>query len=664
MYRHLIRYLFNFPLKIITTIIFPFYIIKNLFFMNKSFHILTYHRVIDLPKEKMIPYYNVTPKMFEKQMGYLKENHYNVITLEELLDIKNKSGEIPSKSIVITFDDGFRDNYLYALPVLKRFRFNANFFVVSDYLDRQEVFPWLRLDPQARMHYEQNASLWYALSLSELIEMQDAGQNIGSHSRSHTRLSSMNKIHIRDELYSSKADIEKILGRKIFCLAYPYGSWREASQIIRKIAKETGYSVAVTGELGRNTIDSDFFALRRIPIYQGDSLFEFKKKVNGVYDWLSYLQKLWMKVLPADKVGKVEDFKREWKVKDFDQNDLTCISNFRKELQKETTSFRRSIETSYYEWKLLKNPIGKSIFCLVEDNGQIIAQLGVVPKLIKIFDARIVSAELGDAITDKNYRGQGLFTFLLKETRERALKEGITLIYGQSNERSLPGERKAGYDTIPNFGLKNYIKIVNFQKVLKLKVGNKIVSSCISFICTKLLKYSLNINKDKDYKSKYDITYITEFDESVESFFEQVSNDYDVILIRNRNYLKWRFLDNPDNYDIFMARKDGKVLGFVVIKIGFFDKLRVGYIADFLTVKDGRIFADLIRFALKEFHKKDVDIISCWALRNSFYARELMKRYFLPYKNIPFIIYRSKLGNSLIKSNHVWHFTMADSDNI
>lgn len=85
----------------------------------------------------------------------------------------------------------------------------------------------------------------------------------------------------------------------MICFAYPYGIFPENSKKIRNIVQKTGYLLAVTGHIGHNTLKSDLYSLRRIPIYQKDSLFEFKKKLIGAYDCLSFLQRIWLRTFPV-----------------------------------------------------------------------------------------------------------------------------------------------------------------------------------------------------------------------------------------------------------------------------------------------------------------------------------------------------------------------------
>jgi len=297
--RQKLRIIFYYILKLITSFLFPFYYIKNSK-NNKKFRILTYHRVCELPRETNIPYYNVYPKNFQKQMEYLIVHKFNVITLEELIYIKENSIPLPPKSIIITFDDGFRDNYIYAFPILKKYKLRADFFIVSGYIDSNNIFPWLKLDYQSLSHYKKNKDIWVPLSKTELIEMRNFGQKINSHSKSHNKISSLDEIQIEKEIKESKNEIERLLSEPITCYSYPYGTQFEITGKIKTLVKNAGYKVAVTSKLGSNRLNGDFYSLRRIPIYERDSLFEFIKKIYGAYDWLAPFQYVWLKITTSN----------------------------------------------------------------------------------------------------------------------------------------------------------------------------------------------------------------------------------------------------------------------------------------------------------------------------------------------------------------------------
>ena len=246
--------------------------------------ILFYHRVCDIPRGIEFSFY-VTPTAFAQQMGFLSRNRFNIITLDELIDYKDKSKTPPPNTIIITFDDGYADNYVNAFPILEKYNFKATFFIVTDYIDSEQVFDWLKLDKWPLLDQPENKASWLPFNQQHILDMQARGASFGSHTKTHCALNKIKEEEAIKEIENSKKWLEEILSKPIRCFSYPYGGMNER---VKGLVKDAGYEIAVAGT-GANTMKSDFLELRRIEIQPGDSLSKFKRKVNGAYDWLEYM---------------------------------------------------------------------------------------------------------------------------------------------------------------------------------------------------------------------------------------------------------------------------------------------------------------------------------------------------------------------------------------
>ena len=192
-----------------------------LIYNNKSIPVLMYHSIdyekgneLRLPKEQ-----------FKEQMKYLKDNGYTTLTLNELYNFLEKNKPIPEKSIVITLDDGYVDNYTNAYPILKELGFNATVFVVTSNIDKDKR----------------------TLTSKQIKEMDEAGIQIASHTYNHDKLDDLSYEKQLQTMKKSKDDLEKILNHKVDFIAYPYGKWNEESI---KAAKDAGYKMALTTQGG------------------------------------------------------------------------------------------------------------------------------------------------------------------------------------------------------------------------------------------------------------------------------------------------------------------------------------------------------------------------------------------------------------------------------
>lgn len=220
-----------------------------------------YHEVT-VP-EKIYQLTKITPpafvldiKQFERQIKSLHDSGYEAWSLQEL--ISWLSGGLvtpPAKPIILTFDDGFKGNYEFALPVLKNYGFKATFFVIVNKIGESQMMTWEHLE-----------------------ELSETGMSIQSHTLSHRALGLLDPGEIANELKVSKDKLEQSLSSSIDFLSFPYGSYKKW---YKKIAIESGYLGACTSDFGKVELSCDPFRLKRIPIKSNLSFMNFRKIADG-----------------------------------------------------------------------------------------------------------------------------------------------------------------------------------------------------------------------------------------------------------------------------------------------------------------------------------------------------------------------------------------------
>jgi len=227
--------------------------------------ILMYHMVrqTDDPKEKR---YCCHPDAFKQLMAHLKKAGYQVIGLDDLINSINNGTSLPQKSIAITFDDGFADNYENAFPVLQEYGFPATVFVVSRLVGRTNE--WMQ---------EEGFPARKLLGWKELKEISENGITIGSHTTTHASLIDIEKKSAMHEIINSKSELEDALGKSVLYFAYPYGRF---NQQIEELVAEAGYLGACSTRSGFNSVHVSPFALRRIEVYGTDTLWNFIWKLK------------------------------------------------------------------------------------------------------------------------------------------------------------------------------------------------------------------------------------------------------------------------------------------------------------------------------------------------------------------------------------------------
>lgn len=194
---------------------------------------------------------------FARQMEFLKVHGYRVAPLEDLARMIKAGESIPSKTVAITFDDGYLDNFKYAFPVLKKMDFPATIFMITRNIGEKE-----------------------SLSEEDLRILDESGISIGSHTVNHAFLPDVrNKEELLFELDESKKKLESILGHSVKLFSYPAGGVTVES---KALIEALGYEGAVTTNYdgGRG----DAYAIRRVKISEGKgSLFGFWLKTSGIY---------------------------------------------------------------------------------------------------------------------------------------------------------------------------------------------------------------------------------------------------------------------------------------------------------------------------------------------------------------------------------------------
>lgn len=216
--------------------------------------VLNYHQINDEAHNAL----TVSTPEFEAQMKYLAENGYHPITTDELADYLETGAALPEKPILITFDDGYIDNYRNAYPILKKYGLKGTIFIITDYLN---VYP--------------NYLTWEIAQ-----EMQDSGTiDIQCHTMTHVELSKLgSEEELRHEALDSKKAIEAHLKKTVHSIAYPCGSYDDA---VLDVIREGGYRTAFTVNYGLDNPGDNPYTLNRVPIFGciSHSFLRFKLRI-------------------------------------------------------------------------------------------------------------------------------------------------------------------------------------------------------------------------------------------------------------------------------------------------------------------------------------------------------------------------------------------------
>lgn len=241
-----------FTIGVVFLLVFFLYVLPN-----RTVPILMYHAIRDDSDNTL----SVSPENFSRQMDFLRKSGYSVISLGVLVEEIKKGNTFIPKTVVITFDDGYEDNYVNAFPVLAKYNVPAIIFLTTGYIGRQGY-----------------------LNRDQILLMSRHNVEFGGHTRNDIYLpSEKNTLRLWNEIAGPKEDIEKIIGKKTEYFCYPIGGFNDE---IKETVKKAGYKGACATNRGFDKPNCDVYELNRIKITNSDmnKPFHFRAKLSGFYN--------------------------------------------------------------------------------------------------------------------------------------------------------------------------------------------------------------------------------------------------------------------------------------------------------------------------------------------------------------------------------------------
>jgi peptidoglycan/xylan/chitin deacetylase (PgdA/CDA1 family) len=245
--------------------------------------ILMYHSISREEEHGSHPYYRVvtTPEVFSQHMALLADRGYQVIGLDEAIMLlrqgKDVNQRMPTKPVVLTFDDGFLDFYTNAFPILKHHGFTATVFLPTSFIGAV-----------GKTNIEKPFLSW-----PQVRELVNEGVTFGSHTVSHGYMAGMTHADVEQELRQSKDTIEERTGIPVRSFSYPYAFPEHDNDFVaflRKVLQGCGYSCAVSTIIGTSVQGDDPFTLKRLPVNASDDPALLMAKMTGSYDWMHMAQ--------------------------------------------------------------------------------------------------------------------------------------------------------------------------------------------------------------------------------------------------------------------------------------------------------------------------------------------------------------------------------------
>jgi len=237
------------------------------FYSKKKYEVpvLLYHRIITDSAQVGKHGTYIRLARLDAHFRYLKRNNYTPITFEDLKFINRFDAD--KKYVILTFDDGYRDNYTLLMPLLEKYGFKAVIYLVThkaenswDLKDEGRTFP--------------------LLSKEQVLDMSRRGIEFGAHTMNHADLTKVGVEEAWKEIIGSKKYLEELLGKPVNTFAYPYGNLNEA---VKELVKKAGFTYGIGTVNGPLAMHQDLMNIRRIVIHPDTDIMRFARKVKGNY---------------------------------------------------------------------------------------------------------------------------------------------------------------------------------------------------------------------------------------------------------------------------------------------------------------------------------------------------------------------------------------------
>jgi len=273
------------------------------------------------------------------------------------------------------------------------------------------------------------------------------------------------------------------------------------------------------------------------------------------------------------------------------------------------SAFREWHSLNYWLWMYKKNPAGKPIIWIAHKGKTIIGHHAMIPVRMKVANKNLTVSQGVNAATHPPYQGQGVFSSIAARCIHDACIHNIPLTFGFSRKGIEPILKKHAHRVHICF-MVSMVKALNLRPLLARYAPSDILIQPANFLLRNLARSeSVSVQEKKDLE----IQRISRFDGRVTRFWNAISRNFQIIVIRDQEYLNWRYADNPEgNYVIFVASQNERILGYCVLKEDHRGDRALGHIVDILGFQNGkRIVSCLVQTAVEYFRKRDVDLVLC-----------------------------------------------------
>lgn len=597
---------------------------------------------------------------------------------------RQNKGEKSYKDLIVTtsWDDGSVSDIKLS-SLLEKYSLKATFYVTKSYRYLERY-----------------------LTSGEIIELGNKHE-IGAHTLTHPDLDKISTKRAEDEILGSNEYLENVLHREVKMFCYPRERYND--EIIR-IVKKAGFIGARTCSHGGFDMPNDpykwqitlhasngsprmtfrIWRINRLSVkslidweIRAKELFDLALERGGVYHLWGHASEFEKKD-EWDKLGRVFKYisnreevrymtngeiidgltmKRALVVRAYEEGAENELFELEKAVWGEKVPNKERWMEGW-KWMYIDNPAGASIIWLAWHDGVLVGQYPLVMETIKIGEEIVMGAQIADTMTHPEYRRQGMAFALGEKALSQLRKEGGSCVIGFPTTQAYKLHMKSGWLDICAFQI--MVKPLNLNSILRSYLpSNKFLLKISTGIGSLILKMLIS-NEKPPKADELIITKISYFDNRFDDFWKKVSNDYNIIVVRNKKYLNWRYVDVPTaDYSIYVAERKGEICGYVVL--GYYKRgdLMLGCIYDIITpLNQEDVLHCLISKAIDHFKDEKVDCVFYEMVGPKIYRKIFLKNGFIPYfwSKSRFIAYNASynISQMFLKNPKNWFVQLGD----
>lgn len=356
---------------------------------------------------------------------------------------------------------------------------------------------------------------------------------------------------------------------------------------------------------------------------------------------------------------------RKWSVRAYKAGDEEGIFELWKEVYPEQ-NHEREQWLRWWRWKYRDNPAGAGWVAIADDAGRVVGHQAAIPVAMKIGAEVITCFQTTDAMSHPAYRGQGIYQAVnLESIFPRTAEDNVAIGYSFANEASHPiAVANLAYFDVAH--VPDMFRPLDWANTLKTRISSRFLTGILATGSSAVSKIFYRSEAAPVVEGLV-ISQVFSFDERINEFWDRNSSQYPVMVVRNRDYLDWRYVAIPDvAYTIFLAEKEGDIHGYLVLRCLSIEGTRVGLIFDIMA-QSGEVAQNLISRAVERCMEEAVDIIYCRIVANKTLLGAFSRNGFIstPFLKHGWFVVRSgslEIPRELLMDSKNWLIQLGDSD--